>query len=223
MPAADPRPPWPVPMTADTPLRWLRLAGWLFGLFVLLTVAVLAGWTQGVDDLVADTMRGVETPWLVVVAKGFHWIGRLPLVLVLVGAGGAVLVMARQSRAVLVWFGMVAVTGLLSEVSKDVFHRERPVGGLVVEHSFSYPSGHSMVAAAAIGLGLAIVAGVLWPHRTRLFVGLGGTFAAFMGLSRIYLLAHWLTDVIAGLLFGMAIVAASTALWIQQRSRSDDQ
>lgn len=210
-------------MTVDSSLRWLRLAGGLFGLFLVLTVAVLAGWTQGVDDLVADTMRGIDAPWLVFVAKGFHWIGRLPLVLVLVGAGVGVLVVAKQSRAAFFWLGMVVVTEVLSELSKKLVGRERPADGLVVEHSFSYPSGHSMVTAAAIGLGLAVVAGLLWAHRRRLFVGLGGTFAVLMALSRIYLVAHWFTDVIAGLTFGMAIVAGSTALWAQQRSRSGKQ
>ena len=206
----------------DSPARLLRLSGVLFGLFLVLTVVVSADWTQGFDDSVADVMRDAEVSWLVSVAEVFHYIGRIPLVFVMVAAGLAVLVFAKQLRAAYIWLGIVAVAAVLSELTKELVGRDRPFDALVDEHSFSYPSGHSMVTAAAIGLGLAVVASMLWPHRRRLFVWLGGVFAVLMALSRVYLRAHWLTDVIAGVLFGSAIVAAATAIWLHQRSRDEE-
>ncbi len=204
----------------ESPAKLLRLAAVLFGLFLMLTVLVIADWTQGLDDRVADVMRDAEVPWLVSMAELFHYIGRVPLVLVVVAAGFAALGFAKQLHAAFVWLGMVAVAAVLSELTKELVGRDRPVDALVQEHSFSYPSGHSMVTAAAIGIGFAIVASILWPQRRRLFLWTAYVFAALMVLSRIYLRAHWLTDTLGGLFFGAAIVAASVAIWRMDDGRS---
>jgi len=205
----------------DSPAKLLRLSVVLFGLFLMLTVLVIAGWTQDFDDRVADVMRDVEVPWLVSVAEMFHSIGRIPMVFVLVAAGFAFLVVVRQFQAGYVWLGIVAVAAVLSELTKNLVGRDRPIDVLVQEHSFSYPSGHSMVTAAAIGVGLAVVASNLWPQHRRLFLWTGCVFAVLMALSRIYLRAHWLTDTLGGLLFGTAIVFVVTATWLHFRSQDE--
>ncbi len=205
----------------DSPAKLLRLSAVFLGLFLVLTVLVIADWTQGFDDRVADVMRDAEMSWLVSVAEVFHSIGRIPLVFVVVAAGFAVLTFAKQLHAAFVWLGVVAVAAVLSELTKALMGRSRPVDALVQEHSFSYPSGHSMVTAAAIGMGFAIVASILWPQRKRLFLWTGCVFAVLMVLSRIYLRAHWLTDTLGGLLFGTAIVCASIAIWLHFRSQDE--
>ncbi|MCZ7534327.1 MAG: phosphatase PAP2 family protein [Acidimicrobiia bacterium] len=199
----------------DSPAKLLRLSGVLFGLFLVLTALVVAGWTQSFDDQVADIMRHAKVSWLVSAAEVFHFAGRIPLVLVLVAVGFVVLAFGKQLRAAFIWLGIVTVAAVFSDLTKALVGRDRPVDALVQEHSFSYPSGHSMVAAAAIGLGLAIVASILWPQRRRLFLWTGWVFAVLMVLSRIYLRAHWLTDTLGGLLFGTAIVVASVAFWLR--------
>ncbi|KAA3640992.1 MAG: PAP2 family protein [Armatimonadetes bacterium] len=201
----------------DSPAKLFRLAAVLFGLFLALTVLVIADWTQSLDDRVAEVMRTAEMPWLVSVAEVFHYIGRIPLVFVLVVAGFAFFVFTKKLRAGFVWLGIVVVAAVLSDLTKVLVGRDRPIDALVQEHSFSYPSGHSLVAAAAIGIGLAVVASILWPERRRLFLWTGWVFAVPMVLSRIYLRAHWLTDTLGGLLFGLAVVTASVALWERWR------
>ncbi|MCJ7780426.1 MAG: phosphatase PAP2 family protein, partial [Acidimicrobiia bacterium] len=65
---------------------------------------------------------------------------------------------------------------------------------------------------AAMAIGVAVIAGFLWPRRHRLFLGLGITYAVIMAWSRTYLRVHWLTDVVGGLLFGVAIMFAVVAV-----------
>ena len=74
-----------------------------------------------------------------------------------------------------------------------------------------------MVSGAAMGMGLAVILGIIWPNRYRLFLGVGIAYAVVMAWSRTYLRVHWLTDVVGGLLFGIAIVCLVAVAVIQRR------
>jgi undecaprenyl-diphosphatase len=102
---------------------------------------------------------------------------------------------------------LVLVTGgaqVLNDILKALFHRTRPepVVGLIAAQQFSFPSGHAMVAAAFY-FYLAYLAWRLvhgW-WRGVLIAGLVG-LVLLIGLARLYLEVHYLSDVIAGYLAG---------------------
>ncbi|WP_156094755.1 phosphatase PAP2 family protein [Nocardia lijiangensis] len=109
--------------------------------------------------------------------------------------------------------GLVAVTalgsGLIVVIAKRLVGRERPpvADRLAVEHSLSYPSGHSTGTFVVVG----IVAIVLIPKLRQPVARAGAAllavlFVATVGVSRVYLGVHWPTDVLAGWAIG--------ALWI---------
>ncbi len=200
--------------------RAFRLGGGLFAAFLLLTAVVVAGWTQSVDDAWLSLMEDSETLRLVSIAELFHDLGSFPIAAVttmVVAVGFAAM---RKWWAVVAWAGMVVGANVLSTLTKLLVDRSRPVDSLVFEPSASYPSGHAMVSGAAIGIGLAMIAGILWPHRRRLFLSIGIIYALVMAWSRTYLRVHWLTDVVGGLLFGTAIVCLVAAVVIQHRGNS---
>ncbi len=185
--------------------------------FLLLTVLVVAGWTQSVDDAWLSVMEDLEVPWLLSVAELFHHIGSFPIALATSVLIAVAFIVAKKWWAFWAWFAIVAGAQVFSTVTKLLVDRPRPVDALVHESSASYPSGHAMVSGAAIGIGLAVIAGIIWPRRHRLFLGLGITYAVVMAWSRTYLRAHWLTDVVGGLLFGTAVVLVVAAAVIQRR------
>ena len=200
--------------------RAFRLGGGLFAAFLLLTAVVVAGWTQSVDDAWLSLMEDSETLRLVSIAELFHDLGSFPIAAVttmVVAVGFAAM---RKWWAVVAWAGMVVGANVLSTLTKLLVDRSRPVDSLVFEPSASYPSGHAMVSGAAIGIGLAMIAGILWPQRRRLFLSIGIIYALVMAWSRTYLRVHWLTDVVGGLLFGTAIVCLVAAVVIQHRGNS---
>lgn len=95
---------------------------------------------------------------------------------------------------------------LLEELFKALFRRPRPeLAPLTRAHGYSFPSGHATVAAA-----LAVVLAWLWYCRTRgkLWQWVGPLFtfllAFLIGVSRIYLGAHYPSDVLAGFALGIA-------------------
>jgi undecaprenyl-diphosphatase len=91
---------------------------------------------------------------------------------------------------------------------KELIGRGRPdaVEVLAPFAGHSFPSGHAMSAAAVYGL-LAILAWTfIRDHRLRVVgAGLPALLALGVGISRIYLGAHWLSDVLAGWAAGLLL------------------
>ena len=80
---------------------------------------------------------------------------------------------------------------------------------------FSFPSGHA-VAGAATAVALVLVLLPAGQARRRWeFVAIG--FAFVMALSRVYLNAHWFSDVVAGVLLGAGVALGSAGLVTEVR------
>ena len=110
-------------------------------------------------------------------------------------------------------FALYALGGavLLNALMKLVFHRPRPElwPRTVIENGASFPSGHSMFAAAL----WSVAALLLWRTRWRWpALGLGVAYCLLMGSSRLVLGVHYPTDVLAGLLTGLAWVYGAWSL-----------
>jgi membrane-associated phospholipid phosphatase len=107
---------------------------------------------------------------------------------------------------VMTWAGSEIILTWL----KTYFHRGRPPTPLVAITGFSFPSGHA-TAGAAIAVALVLVAFPPGPRRRKWeLIAIG--FAFVMAFSRVYLLAHWFSDVVAGVLLGAGIALGSAAL-----------
>jgi len=107
---------------------------------------------------------------------------------------------------------IVAVPGgmLLNEWVKLLVHRHRPfVDGPFVDWSgYSFASGHTIGATLLYGqLALFIVPAIKSRHWRRLTVATAALFVLLVGFSRIALGAHYLTDVLAGIFFGIVWLA----------------
>lgn len=123
---------------------------------------------------------------------------------------------------------VLAVAGslLLTLLGKDLVGRARPPLADAIppfEHSPSFPSGHTLNATVIAGILCYLL---LHRFRTRgmrtFWVIVLAIYALTMGLSRVYLGHHWLTDVVAGWLLGLAWVAVVIALhrlWLIARER----
>ena len=121
----------------------------------------------------------------------------------------------KRWRAFATWVITWAAAELILTAAKAFFHRGRPPLPLVDVVGFSFPSGHA-VAGAATAVALVLVLLPAGPARRRWeFVAIG--FAFVMALSRVYLNAHWFSDVVAGVLLGAGVALGSAGLVTEVR------
>jgi len=125
------------------------------------------------------------------------------------------LAIRRRWRAFATWVITWAAAELILTAAKAFFHRGRPPLSLVDVRGLSFPSGHA-VAGAATAVALVLVLLPAGPARRRWeFVAIG--FAFVMALSRVYLNAHWFSDVVAGVLLGAGVALGSAGLVTEVR------
>lgn len=106
----------------------------------------------------------------------------------------------------------MGASALLAPALKLAFHTPRPSPLYAGLDAYSFPSGHATSAAALyIVLGVLAAEGLGRPWK-GLVLGLAAALVAAIGLSRVYLGAHWLSDVLAGVALGAAPAIAGIAL-----------
>jgi undecaprenyl-diphosphatase len=184
--------------------------GFVGGVVALLAFAwvaeeVLGRQTQQLDDATLAYLRQFSSPTLDVLALGVSMLGSEVVALV-----GVVLlaVFAWQRRwgAACGLLLVVAGAQVLNDVLKDFFHRTRPAPlatGIIQAQQFSFPSGHAMVSAAFY-VFLAYLAWrlVVQPWWRAVLVSGLVLVVLLIGLARLYLAAHFLSDVVAGYFVG---------------------
>jgi membrane protein DedA with SNARE-associated domain/membrane-associated phospholipid phosphatase len=90
-------------------------------------------------------------------------------------------------------------------VTKTAYDRARPSGSLVETFNQAYPSGHAAYAVTWIAVAVVLVrAGVGWATRIAA-VTVAVIIVAVVGVTRVYLRAHYLTDVLGGISLSVAI------------------
>ena len=190
---------------------------------VMLWVAVDIDSVQQIDDTWFDAMVAAEVGPLTFFAKIFNVVGStwftLPIRLVLTGY----LWSKRRFEHLTVWVVAWVLSDVTVQLLKALYDRDRPPDGLVSTTNASFPSGHA-IAGAVTAVALVIIFLPAGAHRRIWEVG-AGLFAFLMALSRTYLRAHWLSDVVAGALIGTATaigVAAIVHLWWLRRRAPEE-
>ena len=78
------------------------------------------------------------------------------------------------------------------------------------EHTFSFPSGHTLNAVVIAGVMVYLLCQHTRSAGLRTLIsGCGIAYALLMGISRVFLAHHWLSDVLAGWCIGSLCLAAS--------------
>lgn len=205
---------WVVPYAA----LWITM---LIGGVIVVALAVMGA--EVYDNVVDDAglanldkpalalSEDLRTPWLNSAVTAFTNIGGgigMPIV-------GSILTAwltwaGRTWRPLILVGGAAAVSVSATTFGKKLFGRTRPDHADAVppyESSPSFPSGHTLNTTVVIGL--VVYLACLQIQRTVARVSIitaGSIFIIAMGLSRVFLGHHWLTDVIAGWLLGLAWV-----------------
>ncbi|MCM3341400.1 phosphatase PAP2 family protein [Paenibacillus sp. MER TA 81-3] len=190
----------------------------------ILTKGVMSDSFHKFDLAVTDTVRSVASPsftefvTIITHLASSHII--IPIALVL--AAVLAFILKRRWDAMSLFIALIG-SSLFNEVMKHLIQRARPADWehWVQASGYSFPSGHSMVSMSFYGM----LGYIIWLHLKE-----QGKPAAYVlvltlllivciGLSRIYLGVHFVTDVIAGYAAGAAwLLACIYAMqWLKGR------
>ncbi len=198
-----------------------------FGWFVVVPVLAAAAVTvamvigplrraiQEIDDGWLDVMVDAELTAGVRASEALAFLGSV-YVAVPLRLGVAVWLAARrQWLHTAYWLTAILLSEVAISALKGSFGRARPSLGLEATRSSAFPSGHSVAATVTF---VALVLLFTTPGRgRRVWLGVAGIGAVVMALSRTYLRVHWLSDVVAGVVIGVA--ASLVAAWLTWRWR----
>lgn len=220
--------------------RFARQARWVtarldpasprgFALTFTVAVGVLGAWTFGgltqdvighddavlLDPRVTRWVVAHRNGWLTAVMKTATWLGSTALIVPVVLLLAAFFLVRRRdwrpgARLAAALGGAVA----LYNIVKPAVGRARPPSAIAIGHytGGAFPSGHAtQVVACSAMAALALGAGRSVRSKVLLWSG-AALISLVVGVSRIYLGAHWLSDVLGGYALGVAWVAVVVAI-----------
>jgi len=157
----------------------------------------------------------------------FTYIGS-PASLAVIAIGVTVLLFAQRHRGLSLYVAVTSsMAGLINLLLKQIFARTRPdlAEALRKASGYSFPSGHAMESMVVLGSLAYVVARVhgRWRLRSATIAALLSSILA-VGLSRVYLGVHWISDIAAGYVAGMVWLVVATvafeAFWRIREIRS---
>src|SRR4051812_12942553 len=161
------------------------------------------GWLASMDRSAADAFYQFVTPGLTRAVRGVTFLGSVGFVTAAT-LGVAVVLAARKAFYPLLTLVLAMLGGsVLNLALKHLFHRQRPVleNPLVTLSSYGFPSGHTMGSTLLCGCLAIFAATVLHSWMTRLLpFCIALIWVAVIGATRIYLGAHYFTDVIGAIM-----------------------
>jgi undecaprenyl-diphosphatase len=184
----------------------LVAAGWAFG--AVLQDILARDELELVDQPVAVFFVGHREAWLTRLTQDITNVGSARLLLPLIGlVGVGWWLRCRTWRPLGLLAATYAGADLAFNAVKDLAQRPRPPAAILLKPVAgpSFPSGHATQAVAVYGMLAALLAAATssWARKVAAWAA-AVVIVGVVAVSRLYLGAHWLTDVLGGLALGAA-------------------
>lgn len=200
--------------------RHRRATIWIGSMSLLILIGLFIGYPYltALDNGVMTLVQEHRQPALDEIAVTLTLIGEFRNMLLFSALLVILLLLCKQWRQAMFAGATMLITAMANTGTKYFFARVRPEVLSDPLTTYSMPSGHAS-GAFALFLTLGVLAGRGQPPRMRLTWLLIACIPALaIALSRVYLGAHWPTDILAGAMLASCICAAT--LWLSQRQTS---
>ena len=200
---------WPY---AFAGLCLLAFSGFVMLVLNLISDPALARSDAAISSLLQSLQSEPVTRLMVGVTMLGDTLVLFPLALLLIAA----VLAGREWRVAAAVTTTIGAAALFVPLAKSLLHRARPIPLYGGADAFSFPSGHSTLATVILGVLALCFAHSVPPRVRHSIFALTALIVMMIAVSRVYLLAHWPSDVLAGLLFGVVLVFG-LALYLHDR------
>jgi len=177
--------------------------------FVLLASAISpdAG-LQRADTAIRNLFQDLRTPTGDEIMVAITMLGDGLIASIVAGVTVAYLFARKAWRRATGFLIAMAGTAIFVPLFKLLMNRERPIDIYTGADAFSFPSGHATVTTVLYGLIAVLVAHDRSPLTKAGVFSVAVSLIGAVAFSRVYLGAHWASDVLGGIAFGTAMVSA---------------
>ena len=176
----------------------------LLSLFVILTICVLLDVTGVIDYNIYNLLSTNNVEFLTACANVVTSFASSQVIIIITLI--LIFLLNTNHQRIFVIINTLISAGIII-LTKNIFLRERPLIGSQILSSYSFPSGHSLIATTYYGFLIYLL------RRSRCkeeIKTIGTTFLTtlivLICLSRLILNVHYLTDVIGGVILGLVIL-----------------
>lgn len=169
--------------------------------FILIATAVLFKATMKEDLLLYYLLISIKNNILLSVATLLSFFGSIKGLIVV--SFFLVFILKSNKQRIFLFLDLIG-SGLIINITKNIFLRERPIIGQNLLADYSFPSGHTFIAITFYGFLLYLVMKDKESNYKKLKEGVLLFLIITIPLSRLILGVHYLTDVLGGITLGLA-------------------
>ncbi|SKB47091.1 phosphatase PAP2 family protein [Daejeonella lutea] len=204
----------------------LYVLGGIFLGFIALTILVSSFPVSVVDREFSEEIQEHQHPFIDSVMKIISWPGYAPQSIIIVLTVAAIFFLYKRRKESL-FILLTMISGIIGRSLKILIDRPRPTDDLVLiiekaKHQ-SFPSGHVLFYVSFFGFLIILMYHLKDINKSLRICVMA--FCAFMiftvPVSRIYLGAHWFTDVLGGALLGILILFGLSYFYMKNHNHSE--
>ena len=169
--------------------------------FILIATSVLFKATMKEDLLLYYLLISIKNNILLSVATLLSFFGSIKGLIVV--SFFLVFILKSNKQRIFLFLDLIG-SGLIINITKNIFLRERPIIGQNLLADYSFPSGHTFIAITFYGFLLYLVMKDKESNYKKLKEGVLLFLIITIPLSRLILGVHYLTDVLGGITLGLA-------------------
>ena len=184
---------------------WMAVATVIFWLLVLVTNGVITSPFERLDTGILRTIERWRTPWLTSLMRGLHALGSDWTVRILAWPAILVPIAFRRFRHTLVFVGSLLLVKSITGALAVLIHRPRPLGVEIIGgwEGYAHPSRPvADLAVVLLGLTYTLVPHGRWRQSAK---WVSGILIGSLGVSRLYLAVDHPSDVVIGVIIGVAV------------------
>ena len=180
----------------------------LFTIFILLGVLIKLDLLVTIDNLMYKIITIRMNDYITYFYKFITFLGSTEFIIFLCVFFLILFFILKKQKTGVIIPSVLLFSTIVNSIIKILFGRSRPdVLKLVLEESYSFPSGHTMAAVSMYGILIYIVNKSNINKKLKIILSIIlGIIPLLVALSRVYLGAHYITDVIGAIILATGIL-----------------